>query len=127
MGLRIDMLGPVEAWTGGRTAALGGELARSPLALLALTAGRVVSSELELDRHDQLLGRLESLVTAHPFQERLVGLQMLALYRGGRQADALAAFRAARARFADGLGIEPGEALRELHQDVLRHAGSLTP
>ena len=52
---------------------------------------------------------------------------MLALYRCGRQADALAAFHAARARFVEELGIEPGQPLRELHEDVLRHAETLAP
>ena len=64
---------------------------------------------------------------AHPFKERLVELQMLALYRCGRQADALAAFHAARARFVEELGIEPGQPLRVLHQDVLGHADTLGP
>src|SRR4051794_6086329 len=103
---------------------LGGERARlEEERLAAIVEG--IELELELGRHDELPGRLESLVRAHPFKERLVELQMLALYRGGRQADALAAFRAARARFADELGIEPGEALRRLHEDVLRNGGSL--
>jgi DNA-binding SARP family transcriptional activator len=58
-----------------------------------------IELDLELGRHGELLGQLEALVIAHPFQERLVELQMLALYRCGRQADALAAFQAARGRF----------------------------
>ena len=52
---------------------------------------------------------------------------MLALYRAGRQADALAAFQAARGRFVDELGIEPGTALHELHEHVLEHAAELSP
>ena len=84
-----------------------------------------IELDLELDRHGELLGRLEALVIAHPFKERLVELQMLALYRSGRQADALAAFHHARARFVEELGIEPGQALRELHEDVLRQANTL--
>ncbi len=86
-----------------------------------------VELDLELGRHGELLGQLEGLVIAHPFQERLVELQMLALYRSGRQADALAAFQAARGRFVDELGIEPGQALRDLHADVLKHAAALSP
>jgi predicted ATPase/DNA-binding SARP family transcriptional activator len=84
-----------------------------------------IEIDLELSRHGELLGQLEALVTAHPFKERLVALQMVALYRCGRQADALAAFHTARARFVEELGIEPGQALRELHGDVLRHAETL--
>jgi DNA-binding SARP family transcriptional activator len=76
-----------------------------------------IELDLELGRHGELLGQLEALVIAHPFKERLVELQMLALYRSGRQADALAAFHAARGRFVEELGIEPSQQLRELHED----------
>jgi predicted ATPase/DNA-binding SARP family transcriptional activator len=86
-----------------------------------------IELDLELGRHGELLGQLEALVIAHPFKERLVELQMLALYRCGRQADALAAFHAARRRFVDELGIEPGQPLHELQEDVLKHATELSP
>ena len=85
-----------------------------------------IELDLELGRHGELLGQLESLVIEHPFKERLVELQMLALYRCGRQADALAAFQAVRGRFVDELGIEPGQPLREMHKDVLAHAAELS-
>ena len=88
---------------------------------------RRIEIDLELGRHSELLGQLEALVIAHPFKERLVELQMLALYRCARQADALAVFQAARARFVEELGIEPGQPLRELHEEVLRHADTLGP
>jgi predicted ATPase/DNA-binding SARP family transcriptional activator len=86
-----------------------------------------IELDLELGRHGELLGQLEALVIAHPFKERLVELQMLALYRCGRQADALAAFQAARGRFVDELGIEPAQPLRDLHDDVLKHSAELSP
>jgi predicted ATPase/DNA-binding SARP family transcriptional activator len=86
-----------------------------------------IELDLELGRHGELLGQLEALVIAHPLKERLVELQMLALYRCGRQADALAAFHAARGRFVEELGIEPAEPLRQLHEDVLKHAAELSP
>jgi predicted ATPase/DNA-binding SARP family transcriptional activator len=86
-----------------------------------------IELDLELGRHGELLGQLEALVIAHPFQERLVGLQMLALYRCGRQADALAAFQAVRRRFVDELGIEPARPLRILHEDILKHSTQLAP
>ena len=85
-----------------------------------------IELDLELGRHGELLGQLEALVIAHPFKERLVELQMLALYRCGRQADALAAFQAARGRFVDELGIEPAQPLRDLHEDVLKHSAELS-
>jgi predicted ATPase/DNA-binding SARP family transcriptional activator len=84
-----------------------------------------IELDLELGRHGEVLGQLDALALAHPFAEHLVELQMLALYRSGRQADALAAFRAARDRLVEELGIEPGERLCALHEDVLRHSGEL--
>ena len=86
-----------------------------------------IELDLEMSRHGEMLGQLEALVIAHPFKERLVELQMLALYRSGRQADALAAFHAARGRFVEELGIEPAQQLRELHEDILKHADELSP
>ena len=86
-----------------------------------------IELDLELGRHGELLGRLEALAIEHPFKERLVELQMLALHRSGRQADALAAFHAARRRLVDELGIEPAQPLRELHEDILKHSAELTP
>ena len=103
---------------------LDGERARLEEQRLA-AAIEGIELDLELGRHGEVLGQLEAMVIAHPFKERLVELQMVALYRSGRQADALAAFHAARARFVEELGIEPGQPLRELHKDVLRHADNL--
>jgi DNA-binding SARP family transcriptional activator len=85
-----------------------------------------IEVDFELGRHGELLGHLEALVIEHPFKERLVELQMLALYRSGRQADALAAYQAARGRFVEELGIEPAQPLRELHKDVLKHSAELS-
>ena len=73
-----------------------------------------------LGRHAEVLGELEALVREHPFRERLHGQLMLSLYRAGRQADALAAYRAARRALVDGLGIEPSRELRELEVAILR-------
>ena len=68
-----------------------------------------------------MAGDLERLVGEHPRPERLWWLLMLAPYRGGRQADALAAYQRARAALAGELGLEPGLELRELEEAVLRH------
>ena len=81
---------------------------------------------LELGRHDLALPALEELVAAEPYRERPRAQQVLALYRAGRQADALAAYRAARKVWLDELGIEPTPALRELERAVLRHDPSLS-
>lgn len=85
----------------------------------------LLEAELELGRHAELAGELELLVAAHPYQERLRGLQMLALYRAGRQAEALEAYQAVRRKLRDELGLEPGQALRELEAAILRQDAAL--
>jgi DNA-binding SARP family transcriptional activator len=79
-----------------------------------------IEADIALGRHADLIGELESLVAEHPVRERLRGHLMLALYRSGRQAEALAAYQDARRALVEELGIEPGKALRELHQAILR-------
>ena len=88
------------------------------LRLVALE-GRI-EADVELGLAADVAGELGSLVAEHRLRERLWRLLVLALYRSGRQADALAAYRRARAVLADELGIEPGEELRRLEQAVLR-------
>ncbi len=78
-----------------------------------------VEAELSLGRHAQAIETLERLVSRHPYRERSRALLMLALYRSGRQADALDAYRDARSALVDDLGIEPGQQLRELHEAIL--------
>ena len=82
--------------------------------------------ELELSRHQQIVSDLEERVRTHPTRERFWGQLMVALYRSDRQADALTAYGRARGRLADELGIDPGEALRQLEVAVLRQDPSLT-
>jgi DNA-binding SARP family transcriptional activator len=77
-------------------------------------------AELALGRHAEIVGELESLVRTHPLRERLRGQLMLALYRSGRQADALEVYRAGRAALVDELGIEPSPLLQQLHSSILR-------
>jgi DNA-binding SARP family transcriptional activator/tetratricopeptide (TPR) repeat protein len=81
--------------------------------------------ELDLGRHRELTGELVELVAAHPLRERLRGLLMVALYRSGRQAEALAVFREARRHFIEELGLELGEPLRHLEQAILTHDAEL--
>ncbi|MGZ6645805.1 MAG: BTAD domain-containing putative transcriptional regulator, partial [Solirubrobacteraceae bacterium] len=82
-----------------------------------------VEQRIELDladgRHTELIGELEALVRLHPLSEHLRAQLMLALYRSGRQAEALEAYQAARTALVEGLGIEPGPTLRALHQRIL--------
>lgn len=84
-----------------------------------------VEADLALGRHAQLVGELDKLIAAHPYRERLRGQLMLALYRGGRQAEALARYREGREALIDDLGVEPGPALAQLHQATLRQDASL--
>jgi WD40 repeat protein/DNA-binding SARP family transcriptional activator len=79
-----------------------------------------IEGDLEVGRERELIGRLESLVAEHPLRERLHGLRMLALYRAGRQAEALEAYRAARAGLVEEIGAEPGPELRRLQEAILR-------
>jgi YVTN family beta-propeller protein len=84
-------------------------------------------SDLELGRGGDLAGELEAEVARHPLRERLRAQLMLALYRSGRQADALEAYQDARRALVDELGIEPGPALRERHDAILHQDPALDP
>jgi DNA-binding SARP family transcriptional activator len=84
-----------------------------------------IDAELALGRHDEVAGQLERLVSEHPLRERLRGQRMLALYRAGRQAEALEAYRDTRRLLIDQLGIEPRRELRELHQAIVEQDRSL--
>ncbi|MGH3135790.1 MAG: AfsR/SARP family transcriptional regulator, partial [Gaiellaceae bacterium] len=93
------------------------------LRLVALE--RRIEADLACGRHTELVGELEELAAEYPLRERPRALQMLALYRCGRQADALAAYRAARAALVDELGIEPSAQLQELEREILNHGPAL--
>jgi predicted ATPase/DNA-binding SARP family transcriptional activator len=82
-------------------------------------------AELRLGRHHDVVARLEGLVAAHPVRERLCAHLMLALYRCGRQADALAAYSTLRRTLVDELGVEPGSELQRLQVSILRHGKEL--
>jgi DNA-binding SARP family transcriptional activator len=84
-----------------------------------------VAADLSLGRDDELVGELEALVGEHPLRERLRGYLMMALYRSGRQAEALDAYQNGRRALVDELGIEPSPALQELERAILRQDPSL--
>ncbi|MEU0805086.1 BTAD domain-containing putative transcriptional regulator [Streptomyces sp. NPDC005970] len=86
-----------------------------------------VEADLRCGRHASVLGELETLTAEYPFREDLRGRQMLALYRSGRQADALAAYRDLRRALSDELGVEPTPALQRLHQRILAADETLMP
>ena len=78
-----------------------------------------LDAELQAGRHAEVVGRLGQLAAEHPLREGLHARRMLALYRSGRQAEALAAYREAREVLVEEVGLKPGEELRELHQRML--------
>jgi len=86
-----------------------------------------LAAELDLatGRHEEVVQRLPSVVEEHPLRESLRGLLMLALYRCGRQSDALGEYDEVRRLLADELGLDPGPQLQRLHQQVLRQDGEL--
>ena len=122
--------GAVELWRGDVLADFQydafaqGEIARLGELRAAVLEERI-AVEMLLGREAQVLGELERLVRDYPYRERLRGQQMLALYRTGRQAEALAAYRAARSALVDELGIEPSVELRQLHEVILAQDGAL--
>jgi DNA-binding SARP family transcriptional activator len=86
-----------------------------------------IDADLAAGRHSELIGELEALIADHPLRERLRSQLMLALYRAGRQAEALDAYRRARRELAEQLGLEPSEDLRRLEQAILRQDPALAP
>jgi DNA-binding SARP family transcriptional activator len=85
----------------------------------------LIEAQLAAGRHEQVVSELEFLIREHPFRERPRGQLMLALYRCGRQAQALEAFQDARQTLVEELAVEPGDALRELEQAILRQDAAL--
>lgn len=86
-----------------------------------------LDSEIERGNAYECVHELIRQVSAHPLRERLVALLMMSLYRSGRSVDALLAYEQARRRIADATGADPGPALRELHQRMLRQDDALLP
>jgi DNA-binding SARP family transcriptional activator len=78
-----------------------------------------IQAELDLGRHAELVGELEALAAQHPLRESFCGQLMLALYRCGRQVDALGAYRAARRLLTEEFGVEPGSELQRLERAIL--------
>ena len=122
----------LDRWRGpvGHGVELGaGSRARATqLEELQLTATEERSAlRLGLGDHETLIGELEPSVAANPIRERLHALWMVALYRSGRQAEALAAYRRLRQQLVEGLGVEPGPRLLQLHERMLAQDPALEP
>jgi DNA-binding SARP family transcriptional activator len=103
-----------------------GEIARLEELRLAALEDRL-EADLEAGLDTELVGELESLVAEHPLRERLRAHLMLALYRSGRQAEALQVYQDARRALVEELGIDPSPALQELHGAILRQEVALQP
>ena len=84
-----------------------------------------IDADLAAGRHAELIGELDALVAEHPLRERLHAQRMLALYRAGRQSEALEAYRTARAGLVEQIGVEPGAELQRLHEQILAHDPAL--
>jgi WD40 repeat protein/DNA-binding SARP family transcriptional activator len=84
-----------------------------------------IDADLAAGRHLEVVGEIDALVAEHPLREHLHRQRMLALYRCGRQAEALEAYRAARRTLVEEVGVEPGPELRRLHEAILRQDASL--
>ncbi|WP_329264908.1 tetratricopeptide repeat protein [Streptomyces sp. NBC_01478] len=122
----------LDLWRGTALAGVRGEYAqaqRHRLGELRLSAEAArITAELDLGVHAEATAELTGLVTEHPLDERFRELLMLALYRSGQQAAALATYRDAQTLLAGELGVDPGPALQAMYQRVLRaDAGLLAP
>jgi DNA-binding SARP family transcriptional activator len=127
----VDLLrGAVAMWRGPPLAEVAFEDFAQPeirrLEELRLAAREArIDAELELGRHSALIGELERLAGEHPTREHVAEQLMLALYRSGRQSDALNAYQRIRAHLAEELGLEPGRALKARQAQILKHASEL--
>jgi len=104
---------------------LAGEIARLEELRLSAVEDKI-SAELALGQHKRIVGELESLTKRYPLRERLRGDLMLALYRSGRQAEALEAYQHARSVLAEELGIDPSRRLQRLHEQMLAQDPALS-
>jgi predicted ATPase/DNA-binding SARP family transcriptional activator len=93
--------------------------------LYLLAVEKRIDAAIELGRHQDLVGELEGLIEQHPYRERFWEQLMLALYRSGRQAEALRAYQALRKTVGEGLGIEPGPDVEEMERRILLHDPTL--
>jgi DNA-binding SARP family transcriptional activator len=118
-------------WQGAALAGVPGPYAdsrRVPLAELHIAATEEkAAADIALGELAAAIAELRALVAEHPFREKLAELLMHALYKSGRQAEALHVFDRLRRRLTDELGLDPGPALQTMHQRVLRADPSLMP
>jgi DNA-binding SARP family transcriptional activator len=128
----MEFRGALALWRGPALADLADEpCARTVAARLdelrLVALERAIDADLACGRDAELVAELEALVARHPLHERFRAQQMVALYRCGRQADALEAFQRARGTLVAELGIEPGAALRDVQRAILEQDPALAP
>jgi len=124
LGRAVELLAEADAvWRGDPVA----DFAYEDFASAAITRLSEFRLAILEERLDLVIVQLEELVATHPLRERLRGLLMLALYRAGRQAEALRIFQEGRQFLGEELGLEPGPELRRLESAILTHDPSLTP
>jgi DNA-binding SARP family transcriptional activator len=116
-------------WRGPALDGIGGQIVQDCVALLdeerMIALEEYLDLELALGRHRQVTGELLAIARQHPLRERFTGQLMLALYRSGRQAEALDAYLRLAKLLAEDLGIDPTHAVTRLHEAILRHDPSL--
>ena len=122
--------GALELWQGAPLADVAEEPFAGPeirrLEELHLRAIELaIDAELAAGNHDDVIGRLEALIAEHPAHERFHAQRMLALYRAGRQSEAVEGYRAAHRTLAEQIGVEPGPELRRLQEQILAHDPAL--
>jgi DNA-binding SARP family transcriptional activator len=128
----MEFRSALELWRGPALADLADEpCARTVAARLdelrLVALERAIDADLACGRDAELIAELEALTAQHPLHERFRAQQMVALYRCGRQADALEAFQHARRTLVTELGIEPGAALRDVQRRILEQDPALAP
>ncbi|MGX7825586.1 BTAD domain-containing putative transcriptional regulator [Actinokineospora sp. 24-640] len=110
-----------DLWRGPELSDIGRRVRAPDLAELRMTVIEArIDADLDLGRHDEVIGELAALVDTYPFREQFVAQFVLALYRAGRRAAALEIYQRYARRAATELGLDPGVALRDLHGRVLR-------
>jgi DNA-binding SARP family transcriptional activator len=126
-----DLRAALALWRGPALEGLQSEVMRSAATRLdewrISTYQDCLQLELQLGRHQEIIGELAELVAEHPLNERFRGLLMLTLYRGGRPADALETFRAGREVLRENLGLDPGPELCRLEQAILTRDPKIDP
>src|SRR5581483_5177042 len=132
LGAEAALADALAVWRGPALAEFRyASFAQEPIRLLeearATVRAELVDMRIALGRETEVMTELEALISEHPYWERLRRAKMLALYRAGRQVDALAVFRETRRLLAENLGLEPGPELQQLEREILSQDPAIAP